>query len=234
MSVFAVMRSWLDDFISLFFPRLCVCCGEGLNRAERDVCTDCLCSLPRTRLHETEANLVEMKFLGRVDVCMATSFLFFEKDTVVQKLLHEIKYHDNSMLAERLGLMFGSELRGGRFEAVDVIVPVPLHRKRLKERGYNQSERIAAGIGRSLCKPVAQEVLVRTKGNETQTKKGRVERWENVCGIFSVLNADLVQGKHVLLVDDVLTTGATVEACVEALASAKNTKVSVATIATVQ
>ena len=225
MSVFAILRSWLDDFASLFFPRLCVCCGGGMNKAERDVCTDCLCSLPRTRMHEVEANLVEVRFFGRVDVFLATSFLFFEKDTVVQKLLHEIKYHDNPQLAERLGLMFGTELKGGR--------PVPLHEKRLKQRGYNQSEQIANGIAKALGKPVALNVLARTKGNETQTKKGAYERWENVHGIFSMVNAELVQGKHVLLVDDVLTTGATIEACVEALASAKTT-VSVATIATVQ
>lgn len=233
MSVFAILRSWLDDFASLFFPRLCVCCGGGLNKAERDVCTDCLCSLPRTRMHEIEANLVEVRFFGRVDVSLATSFLFFEKDTVVQKLLHEIKYHDNPQLAVRLGLMFGTELKGGRFESVDVIVPVPLHEKRLKERGYNQSEQIANGIAKALGKPVALNVLARTKGNETQTKKGAYERWENVRGIFSLMDAELVKGKHVLLVDDVLTTGATIEACVEVLASAE-ASVSVATIATVQ
>lgn len=222
-----------SDFLDLFYPRLCVGCGKALLSKESDLCLSCLMQLPIVSGTNVLGNFVEEKFYGRVEIEEASSFLYYEKETLSQELLHHIKYQGGKELGRRLGLMFGRYLQGNKFSSVDAIVPVPLHSNKYKIRGYNQSEWIANGLSEALGKPVWTDVLERSVENATQTRKSAVERWKNVEGIFQVMNHREIKGKHLLIVDDVLTTGATIEACAIPLKEIENVKVSVATLAIV-
>ncbi|HOI26293.1 MAG TPA: ComF family protein [Paludibacteraceae bacterium] len=219
------------DFINLFYPKLCVGCGNALFKGEKFICLHCLNDLARTKYHTIEGNSVEQRFYGKVEVQHATSFLYFEKKSMTQKFMHEIKYKGEKELGEHLGKIFGADLKRSWFDEIDAIIPVPLHSKRLKERGYNQSEWIAQGIARSMGKPLITDALIRESATQTQTKKGVYERWQNVNGIFKVINPTKIENKHILVIDDVITTGATIEACISGLISADGVKVSVATLA---
>jgi ComF family protein len=147
--------------------------------------------------------------------------------------LHGIKYRGKKELGEQLGALFGGELKNSRFNETDVIIPVPLHERKLRARGYNQSEWIAKGMSLTMGKPMVTNVLQRIIENPTQTRKGVYERWENVNGIFQVENAELVENKHLLLTDDVLTTGSTLEACILPLQEISGVKISIAALAAV-
>lgn len=227
------IKDTLSDFTQLFYPRLCVCCDNVLARGEDLICLDCRTRLSYTHRHEEEGNSFEQRFYGRVKVEMATTFLYFEKGNMTQKLLHGIKYRGFSQLGEALGYQFGTELRGGRWEDIDLLVPVPLHPDKLKVRGYNQAECIARGIGQSLGKPVVTDVLYRKTANTTQTKKTVEERRENVKDIFATRNLDKVESRHIAIIDDVLTTGATLEACAKAF-SGVNVKISMMALASAE
>lgn len=230
------IKNALNDFLELFYPRLCVGCGKKLYRDERFVCLECLSSLPLTQDHESADNFVEQHLYGRPFIESATALMLYEKESVPQKLLHEIKYHGAKELARSLGRMLGRDLRGGRFASVDMIVPVPLHPNRLKWRGYNQSEWFAMGLSEELGLPVRTDLVERVTETSTQTKKNAEERWENVQGIFSLKkDAPLqdIKGKHVLVVDDVITTGATLMACAAAIATIGDVRVSAASLAAV-
>lgn len=210
------LKDYLQDFVQLFYPKLCVNCGDHLGDGEDMICFDCLSKLAYTHLHEIPGNTFEQRFYGRGRIEMATTYLFFEKGNISQGILHNIKYRGLYRLAEIMGNHFGAELKGGRWEDIDVLIPVPLHPKKLQIRGYNQAEWIAKGIGQTLDKPVITDILFRTTANETQTKKTAEERQENVKGIFTAHNLDKIIGKHIAIVDDVLTTGATLESCANA------------------
>lgn len=227
------IKDTLSDFTQLFYPRLCVCCDNVLARGEDLICLDCRARLSYTHRHEEEGNSFEQHFYGRVKVEMATTFLYFEKGNMTQKLLHGIKYRGFSQLGEALGYQFGTELKGGRWEDIDLLVPVPLHPDKLKVRGYNQAECIARGIGQSLGKPVVTDVLYRKTANTTQTKKTAEERRENVKDIFATRNLDKVESRHIAIIDDVLTTGATLEACAKAFSGA-NVKISMMALASAE
>jgi ComF family protein len=187
-------------------------------------------SLPKTNFHKDKDNPVNKVFWGRVDVEMATSFYLFSKKSKVQNLLYGLKYKGVKEVGIVLGELFGFELKESIFyRDIDFIIPVPLHKNKLKKRGYNQSEWIANGLSKSMKVPVKLDSLYRKSDSETQTKKSRYKRWENVGEIFGLANNDL-EGKRILLVDDVVTTGATIEACAQLLVE-QNCKVLVATIA---
>lgn len=222
-------RSLLD----LFYPRLCIGCGDALFRNEKDLCLACLLELPLMRDNDKFDNFIEERFYGRLTIEHATSFLYYEKETVAQEILHEIKYHGNKELGRRLGAMLGAKMVRERFPQVDALVPVPLHPNKQKSRGYNQSEWIAKGLSEVLKVPVWTDVLERVVENTTQTKKDASQRWENVKGIFRLVNRRSVDGKHLLLVDDVLTTGATIEACAMPLLDVPNVRMSIASLAAV-
>lgn len=177
--------------------------------------------------------MVEKNFWGRIPIEYATSYFFFVKSSDFQHLLHELKYNGRSDIGVYLGKRFGSELvQQPEFSHFDSIIPVPLHRDKQKKRGYNQSEMIALGLSESMGVPVDTKTLTRTSYNETQTKKSRIERWENVKSVFSAEPNSNLNGKHVLIVDDVMTTGATIEGCANALLLRNpNVKISVATLA---
>ena len=224
--------TYLDDLISLFYPRLCAGCATSLVHGEEVLCLNCMADLPRTNYHLNNENPVFQIFVGRVNITMATSFCRFDKGGRLQHLLHELKYKGNREVGHKMGILFGYDLaQDTLFQDIDAIIPVPLHPKKEKKRGYNQSHEICKGLSESLNMPIITGNLVRAIHTASQTRKGRFERWENVSGIFNVNNIALLTGKHLLLVDDVVTTGATLEACCEPLLQIPGVKVSIATLA---
>ncbi len=224
-------RSVWADFIQLFFPRACVGCAGGLLRGEEWLCTQCLRDLPITNYHQWQNNPVFERLLGRVSIRSAQAFLHFRKESVAQRLLHELKYQRQAELGVFLGRVYGNLLAAAARETWDVIIPVPLHPTRMRRRGYNQSERFATGLSQELHIPVLAAALVREQATETQTRKDRAQRWENMQQAFCVAEQQAIQNKAVLLVDDVITTGATVEACAERLCEAGCASISIACIA---
>ena len=222
----------VDDLLELFFPELCVTCGERLLSHEKYVCLNCWKDLPQTHFHLEAENKVAQLFWGRVQIENATSFFTYRKGSRYQQLIHFIKYKGLKELGYETGRRFGFELNeSAEFRSVDWIIPVPLHPKKLKRRGYNQSEWIARGIADAMQKPVSTDNLIRKIFTSTQTRKNRFERWQNVEGIFDIAQPEDFENKHILLIDDVVTTGSTLEACAFQLLKIKNTKVSIATLA---
>lgn len=229
------MYSFLDDFLSLIYPRICMACGSSLYKQEEVVCTRCLFHLPKTYYHLQAENPVSQNFWGRVQVEAAASFYYFNKGSHLQQLIHQLKYKGEQEIGRFLGRLYGRDLRhAAGYKTIDVIVPVPLHPIKQKQRGYNQSTLFARGLSESMHRPVNDSNLIRSIASETQTKKSRFNRWENVKAIFTVLTPETFAGKHILLVDDVVTTGATIEACAQTLQQIPEVKISVATIATPQ
>jgi len=224
-------KTYFNDFFNLFFPDLCVVCNEHLVNQEKLICTKCLYKLPKTNFHLHKDNPVSQVFWGRVPIENATGYFFFHKGSTYQHMMHKYKYHGYKEIGYVLGKSFGSQLRESHFNTIDVIVPVPLHKTKLKKRGYNQSEWFGMGLAEALEKPIDTKNFMRSIATETQTRKSRFERWKNVEDIFTVVNPELLMGKHILLVDDVVTTGATLEACAHKLLEIPETKISIATLA---
>lgn len=226
------MIKLFDNILSLFFPELCIICGENLTQGEQHICKRCLTEIPRTNYHLINNNPVEKKFWGKVPVYRGTAFYFFTKGSPFQKVLHELKYKDNKEVGKVLAKYAAADLlESPDFSSVDLIIPVPLHPKKLKIRGYNQSDWIGMGLSEILGCPLNTTSLIRKKENTTQTKKSVFERFENTAGIFELVNADDLRNKHVLIVDDVLTTGSTIEAVINALQIVPGIKVSIFTLA---
>ena len=220
----------INDFFNLIFPKLCCACNNALLKNEKIICLSCIVNLPKTNFHKDKENPVSKVFWGRVDLEMATSFYVFSKKSKVQNLLHHLKYKGVKEVGAIIGELYGFELKDSEFyKNIDFIIPVPLHQNKLNKRGYNQSEWIAIGLSQSMNIPIDSLSLYRKSDSQTQTKKSRYKRWENVGKIFDVAN-NHISGKRVLLVDDVVTTGATIEACAQVLIQ-HNCKVLVATIA---
>ena len=225
-------RRFFHHFIDLLYPNLCLICNESLMSTESQLCLSCFSKMPKTNYHLLQDNPVEKRFWGKVPVERATSFLFFQKGSDFQKLIHELKYRGNKEVGVTMGKFAAADLLDSDdFKSIDLIVPVPLHEKKEAKRGYNQSEMICNGIAEILGMPVVTDNLYRTAENTTQTRKSVFERYENTQGIFGLKNPAEFEGKHILIVDDVLTTGSTVEACIQALLQAKNTRISVFTLA---
>lgn len=224
-----------DDLLSLLFPESCYACNGALARGEQYICTGCSIKLPYTDFHihgATELNPLQRRFWGKVPVRFAFSYLYFMPKGRVQRLLHRLKYKGAQELGEHLGHRYGSLLSDHQYsQQFDLIVPVPLHKYKLRRRGYNQAECFAKGLAESMSLPYHGKALLRTTDTSTQTSKSRFDRWQNVEEVFQVAKPEQVQNKHILLVDDVLTTGATLEACARALLAAGAAEVSIATIA---
>ena len=225
----------LYDFLSLIFPRYCYACHIALVKGEKYVCTDCRIKLPYTDLHRDQQGLynpVLKRFWGKVPVRFVLPYLHFRRAGRVQRLLHQLKYKGAQEIGETLGSWYGSELNGhGYSKEFDLIVPVPLHPRKLRQRGYNQAESFARGLAGELGLPCKGDILVRDKNSGTQTRKSRAERWQNVEGIFRVKQPEEVTDKRILLADDVITTGSTLEACANTLLQAGCREVSVVAIA---
>ena len=220
------------DFLNLLYPDLCLICGNNLLRSEHNICLSCLNAIPKTNFHLITENPIEKRFWGKVPVYRGTAFFFFQKGSPFQKLLHALKYKGNKEIGEVLGKYAAVDLLDSPdFSSVDVIIPVPLHPKKFISRGYNQSEWIGKGLSQILEKPQDTTSLRRLQENTTQTKKSVFERYENTEGIFELSDKTTLTGKHVLLIDDVLTTGSTLEACIRALLETEGIKISIFTLA---
>lgn len=227
-----LIKDWLSSFLSLLFPRCCVVCGRPLARGEECLCTMCNINLPRTDYHLRKDNPVEKMFWGKIPLEHATSFFFYRKGSDFRQILHQLKYGGQKGIGAIMGRYMAAELlESGFFEGVDVILPVPLHKKKQQIRGYNQSEWIARGIAAVTGISIDTESVVRQKNTETQTRKSFFERWENVEGIFQLHHAESLSGKHILIVDDVLTTGATTVECASCLAEIEGIRISILTLA---
>lgn len=224
--------SFLSDLFNLMYPDLCIVCGENLMKNEHYICLSCLYKIPKTNYHNLNDNPIEKRFWGKVPIIRGTAFFFFQKGSPFQKLLHSLKYKGNKEIGQVLGKYAAVDLlESSDFASVDIIIPVPLHPKKFQKRGYNQSEWICMGLSEILEKPMDTSTLIRTSENTTQTKKTVFERYKNTEGIFELSNNTTLIMKHVLLVDDVLTTGSTLEACVRALLGTEGIKVSIFTLA---
>lgn len=220
------------DLIELFFPRVCCICEKPLVGSEHEICTDCLLNLPESVSAIGENNFVEKRLWGRVKLESATALLIFKQKSNTQKILHEIKYKGNEKLAVTMGRQLGLHLaQSGRFDDIDCLVPVPLFRRKERQRGYNQSLLLCQGIAETFPRPTVTDALIRTRHTDTQTHKNRIERLDNMKGVFAVTDAESLKNKHVLLIDDVITTGATTEACCIALQSVEGIRISVAALA---
>jgi ComF family protein len=226
------MKGLWYDLVSLFFPRQCQACGDTLAPAEEEICLRCLFQLPYTNFHQTIDNAMEQALWGRVPAEGAAAFLYFNKGSRVQRMIHRFKYKGRHQVGTFLGKVYGHELlKQPPYNTVDLIIPVPLFKKKQAKRGYNQSEVFAKGLSQTLGVPVETNRLFRIRESASQTRKTRDERWENVKEIFSVTHPEQLENKHILLVDDVFTTGATIEACAATLLKESNIRISVVTIA---
>jgi ComF family protein len=216
----------------LFFPHTCAGCGSDLLNADQLLCLQCSSNLPFTHFDLYSNNPIEKIFFGRCNITNAMSHLYFTKDSSLQNLLHQLKYKGKKEIGFYFGRMMGNAIvHAQRFSDIDALVPVPLFASREKQRGYNQATVLCEGIAEVLKIPVLKNILVRTNATETQTHKTRIERWQNMEGQFELKNKTFINDKHVLLVDDVITTGATLEACAQEILTAEGTKVSIATLA---
>lgn len=230
-----LLRSYLADFIALLFPELCPACQASLVANERIICSDCSYNLPYTNFHLKADNVVAQQFYGKINVEAAYALYYFTKGGKVQNLMHHFKYMGMRQIGNLLGNMAGAQLiENPVFNTVDLIIPVPLHKSRLKERGYNQSTCFANGLTQKLNAIVEDNNLQRAVATATQTHKSRFARFENMQDVFVVKQPERLINKHVLLVDDIVTTGSTLEACGIELLKVPGLKLSIATIAYAQ
>ena len=220
------------DVISLLFPELCNACGTHLYYGEKEICIKCLRDLPFTDFHLYADNPVAKQLWGRLPNTNAMAMLYFRKGTKVQNLMHSLKYKDKTEVGVKLGNLLGEKLKNSNdYKGIDLIIPVPLHSSKERSRGYNQSKCIADGIAEALEIEVSSTHLLRAKSTETQTKKSRYTRFENMQSVFDVKQKEELENLHILLVDDVITTGATLEACGNALLNIGVKKLSIAAVA---
>ncbi|HOY38324.1 MAG TPA: ComF family protein [Bacteroidales bacterium] len=226
------IEKWACDLVYLLFPEVCEVCMAPLVTGEKTICLKCLADMPYTDYHNKPENPVSQIFWGKVHVEMATALFYFAKGSKYRKLIHKLKYKGK----REIGIFLGRELgacigKSDYFKGIDCIIPVPLHISRQTKRGYNQSAEIALGISQVTGIPVKLHELIRSQATETQTKKTRDERWKNVSGKFQIASPENLKGKHVLVVDDVITTGSTIEAVVETLLGVEGVTVSIAVVA---
>ena len=223
---------WGKDFASLFYPDYCFACGRKLLRNEVMICSECSLHLPRTDFHTFSPNPMEKLFWGRVPIEAATAYFQFRKGGGVQSIVHNLKYRNHPEIGIYFGRQLGYNLAENEiFSSVDAIIPIPLHPKKQRKRGYNQSDVLADGIAESLHRPVWKHVLERQVFTSTQTKRTAFQRWENVSEIFKVGSPGQIAGCHLLLVDDVVTTGSTLEAAARTLETVEGVRVSLAALA---
>lgn len=228
-----MLMKYLKAFLSLIYPHLCAACGKETPPRDEDLfCINCAYHLPKTDFHNLKENAFTDRFWGRLPLEAASALFYFSKSGRVQYLIHELKYRGKRNVGVKCGEMLGQLLiESPNFKDIDMIIPVPLHPRRKQSRGYNQSDAFAEGLARKLKIPWSSEILIRVEMTETQTHKSRSQRFQNVSNAFVLTQAEKMKGKHVLLVDDVLTTGATLEACGLELLKSEGLKLSLASIA---
>lgn len=217
-----------ESVLHLLFPHVCTGCGSDILSNESVLCMRCIEGMPETNFEIHPNNPVEKLFWGRLPVTNAAALFYFTKESLMQHLMHQFKYKGNKDLGLQLGRIMGEQiLKSGRFN-VDALIPLPLFPGKEKKRGYNQATVLCQGMAESMKIPVLDKVITRPQHTETQTKKGRIERWKNMEGKFILSDTSSIRNKHLLLVDDVVTTGATLEACGNELLQVENVKLSLA------
>ena len=226
------LASWIEPVFWLYFPKNCPACGRPLRLFGANICGRCSQNLPETHFFEAPGNPIEKIFYGRLPIDAGAAAWYFHKNTALQALLFQLKYKSNKEVGLFIGKQMGSLLAASdRYVGIDALIPVPLHPQALSKRGFNQAALICEGISQVWHKPVYTSVIVRNKRTSTQTKQTRAERWENMENAFTINDPGSINGKHLLLIDDVITTGATIEACGKTLLTIKNVRVSVAAAA---
>lgn len=229
------MQTIWNNLLNLFYPHLCLLCDKPLIEEEQELCLHCLCDLPRLGYHKRSDNPMFKLFAGIPQLKEAAGFLLYEKEGHTQSLVHSFKYRNNKKLAKYLGRIASLYLQADNmFNEIDILVPVPLHPKKEKKRGYNQSELIAQGIASIYNKPIIANILYRKTASSTQTNKSRYERHINVEKIFALKDTKTLISKHILLIDDVITTGATSMACIEALKIVPDIRISILALSVVE
>ena len=218
--------------VNIFFPKVCYACLGTLNDNEDAICVDCRHDLPVTNFHLDDSDAVKKVLYGRCKIEHGTALFRFEKKSLVQQLIHGLKYRGYQNIGFVLGNWLGGELQElEAYRDVDVVIPVPLHKKKLRSRGFNQVEKFGQQIAEALNAEYLDQVLVKISNNKSQTTKGRIARLINSDELFALEHNELIENKHILIVDDLITTGATLEACILILNQAKNIKISIATMA---
>ena len=226
-----LIKNITDSLLQLVFPQVCNGCGSDLVSEGNKLCLLCHESLPQTSFHLYSNNPVEKLFWGRLPVTAATAQYYFSQGSVVQHLMHRFKYKGDRELGLFLGRLMGHQLKAtNRFNGIDILIPLPLFPEKERRRGYNQATLLCEGIAEVWGKPIIKGAMIRTTYTESQTKKNRIERWQNMEGRFQLIDAAAVNGKHILLVDDVVTTGATLEACGDEIMKGEDVRLSVATL----
>jgi ComF family protein len=222
----------IKDFFDLIFPDICISCEKALLKGEKHICIKCMHKLPKTDFHYRRDNSLCKKLWGRIPLKYGLAYLEFNKGGSVQNIMHHIKYKDAKTAAVMLGNWYGEDLYKAEFsDKFDLIVPVPLHKRKFQKRGYNQSACFAQGLSEGLAIDYSEKPLVRSREQSSQTNKGRMDRWSNVKEIYQVRESSEIKGKKILLADDIATTGATLEACAQALLIAGAKEISVAVMA---
>lgn len=222
----------LKPIVDLLFPKVCHACLNLLQDNEDTICVDCRHDLPVTNFHFDDDDTVKKVLYGRANIENGTALFRFEKKGLVQQLVHGLKYKGYETIGFSLGNWLGGELKNlENYKSIDLVIPVPLHKKKLKKRGYNQVAKFGQQIAEALGADYLDDVLIKVTTTQSQTIKNRLARWNNTNELFTINNTALIQNKHILLVDDIITTGATLEACISVLNKAKNIKISIAVIA---
>ncbi|MBR4312842.1 MAG: ComF family protein [Bacteroidaceae bacterium] len=223
---------WINDLKELLFPRYCKVCRRRLMQSEQHLCINCLLDLPRTHYEREPNNLLMQHLMEWPEVIRATAYFYYYKEGKYSSLIHHLKYYDHPEVGTYLGRLAATELKAsGFFDGIDLIIPVPLSKKKQRQRGYNQCDYIARGISEITGIIICTDCIERSINTDTQTAKGRIERWKNTEGIFRITNAETLKGKHILLLDDVATTGATLHACISTLLTVPGVRVSVFALA---
>ncbi len=222
----------LKDFSSLFFPNYCLACNNTLVKGEEIVCTSCMTEMPQTDYHLYRENTLQTRLVLRIPVVYAVALFKFAKSSRVQHLLHNLKYKNHPEIGVMLGKVYATRLLDSGFShEFDLILPVPLHESRKRKRGYNQSAKFAEGLSKKMSIPFSDTLLTRARNTQTQTRKTKLNRWQNVSDVFLIKANGTIKDKHILLVDDVITTGATIEACGQTLLENGCRKLSIACLA---
>lgn len=222
----------LNDFFRIFYPDLCVNCENQLEKNENTICTFCRHDLPLTNFTNYSENKISKTFYGKIIIEKANTLLFYRKQGITKKLIHELKYKGNEEIGSFFGNWLGEILKqNNELSDINLIVPVPLHPKKLKQRGYNQVSKFGERLSHHLNKPFLENVLLRTSTSKTQTFKARFERFNNNDTKFQSNNTSSFKNKHILLIDDVITTGATIESCAKELQKTEGVKISILTMA---
>ncbi|MCD2257946.1 ComF family protein [Psychroserpens luteolus] len=222
----------IKNLLNLFFPQICSACSNHLSDNELQICTTCRHQLPLTNFHDDPNNAVHKILYGRVKLQQATALLHFSKKGIVQQMLHNLKYRGQEQIGEFLGEWLGELLKPmSSYQDIDVVIPVPLHRAKLKSRGYNQVDKFAKAIAKSLHAEYNTTMLVKTTNTKTQVFKDRLKRQSSAHSNFEIQNGMTLKNKHILLVDDIITTGATIEDCANQLLKIEGVTLSLATMA---